>query len=75
MVTRPANGTDIVRAAMALRIADLELQQADEAHDWHRDFDGSDTWLRYEAAQQAYSEARAALMALCDTRLRAYDPR
>lgn len=65
-MVRPADGTAIVRAAMAFRMADLEFQQADNEDvqgDWRDD------------AQEAYSEALAALMALCDTRLRAYDPR
>lgn len=65
-MVRPADGTAIVRAAMAFRMADLEFQQADNEDvqgDWRED------------AQQAYSAARAALMALCDTRLRPIDGR
>jgi hypothetical protein len=73
VVTRPANGTDIVRAAMAFRIADLHYQAMDKARTEHRGLFYDDDAI--DNAQQAYNDARAALMALCDTRLRAYDPR
>lgn len=82
---RPADGTAIVRAAVAWHAADVEYKAADEAHtqalsQWAAcardgawgDADGialRDTWIRCSLAQDAYNDARAALLALCATRL------
>ena len=77
---RPANGTDIVAAALAWRLAELEYGAADQAlmsTDHYTQctsagFDTCATYDRFTAAQDALNAARTALIALVDTRLSVY---